>query len=316
MFGPAGNPYTRKLFEVIGCIQQHEGVQFEVKALRQSGGFRFTMELREMSDSKRPLIPKESKRKAKTLLGEIEKDVVGYTGSCLFVTDDNGGYCNEPVSNNCHISPKSSVLSKLQDQDGKVFELQWGVSQWRRFAFSGGVENLETVHQPATFDPSSRRVVIDHACVGRFACELKRHDNEFQPIDVADPDFDNPEVRFLAAYRLMLFQADQCRLARMLQEQWNRKVMRNPDVGNRLWWSKKVKNLQEDIQKIESTLKLLGKNWHAQKTIGTFDPDLVSVQAMQFWSKLGLAGCVFYGKHTAVSVFPTQGDGIRWAYST
>ena len=34
MFGPAGNPYARNLFEVIGRIQQHEGVQFEVKAVR------------------------------------------------------------------------------------------------------------------------------------------------------------------------------------------------------------------------------------------------------------------------------------------
>ncbi len=34
MFGPAGNPYASNLFEVISRIQQHEGVQFEVKAVR------------------------------------------------------------------------------------------------------------------------------------------------------------------------------------------------------------------------------------------------------------------------------------------
>ena len=34
MFGPSGNPRARNLFEVIRCIQQHEGVQFEVKAVR------------------------------------------------------------------------------------------------------------------------------------------------------------------------------------------------------------------------------------------------------------------------------------------
>ena len=34
MFGPAGNPHARNLFEVISCIQQHEGVQLEVKAAR------------------------------------------------------------------------------------------------------------------------------------------------------------------------------------------------------------------------------------------------------------------------------------------
>ncbi len=34
MFGPAGNPHARNLFEVIRCIQQHEGVQLEVHAVR------------------------------------------------------------------------------------------------------------------------------------------------------------------------------------------------------------------------------------------------------------------------------------------
>ncbi len=34
MFGPAGNPHARNLFEVISRIQQHEGVQLEVSAVR------------------------------------------------------------------------------------------------------------------------------------------------------------------------------------------------------------------------------------------------------------------------------------------
>ncbi len=34
MFGPSGNPQARNLFEVIGCMQQHEGVQLEVRAIR------------------------------------------------------------------------------------------------------------------------------------------------------------------------------------------------------------------------------------------------------------------------------------------
>ncbi len=34
MFGPSGNPHARNLFEVIRCIQEHEGVQLEVKAVR------------------------------------------------------------------------------------------------------------------------------------------------------------------------------------------------------------------------------------------------------------------------------------------
>ena len=34
MFGPSGNPHARNLFEVISCIQRHEGVQLEVNAVR------------------------------------------------------------------------------------------------------------------------------------------------------------------------------------------------------------------------------------------------------------------------------------------
>ena len=34
MFGPAGNPNARNLFEVIGHVQRREGIQLEVSAVR------------------------------------------------------------------------------------------------------------------------------------------------------------------------------------------------------------------------------------------------------------------------------------------
>ena len=34
MFGPSGNPHARNLFEVISCIQEHEGIQLEVNTVR------------------------------------------------------------------------------------------------------------------------------------------------------------------------------------------------------------------------------------------------------------------------------------------
>ena len=34
MFGPKGNPQARNLFDVIGCIQKHEGIHLEVHAVR------------------------------------------------------------------------------------------------------------------------------------------------------------------------------------------------------------------------------------------------------------------------------------------
>ena len=38
MFSPSGNPQARNLFEVIACLQDHEGVHLEVKASGYSGG--------------------------------------------------------------------------------------------------------------------------------------------------------------------------------------------------------------------------------------------------------------------------------------
>ncbi len=34
MFGPRGNPQARNLFEIIGYLQKHEGLHFEVRAVR------------------------------------------------------------------------------------------------------------------------------------------------------------------------------------------------------------------------------------------------------------------------------------------
>ena len=34
MFGPTGNPQARNLFDVIGHIQRHEGVQLRVRTIR------------------------------------------------------------------------------------------------------------------------------------------------------------------------------------------------------------------------------------------------------------------------------------------
>ena len=38
MFGPAGNPQARNLFEIIGHIQRHEGIRLQVQAVRQRTG--------------------------------------------------------------------------------------------------------------------------------------------------------------------------------------------------------------------------------------------------------------------------------------
>ena len=36
MFGPDGNPQARNLFEIIGCLQEREGLRLTVRAVRES----------------------------------------------------------------------------------------------------------------------------------------------------------------------------------------------------------------------------------------------------------------------------------------
>ena len=261
-----------------------------------------------MNRHQRGRTSKKSKRKANKRLHAIEEQVSNYKGICLFVTDDNGGCCGKPVSNNCHIVSKSAVLDELRDKETKnVLELQWGVSKWRELVFKSDVE--QRVQDTATFDPSPKST--DDACMGRFACNTPHsppHDTEFQRIDVAQPDLRDPTVRFLSGYRLALFMADQFRLARKLQGRWDRAVLRNSPPNARNLWSKEKEKLRTALWKAESTAKSLGKNWHERKTGGTFDPDLISARVLRFRSKLRLAGGVSYGKATVVTVFPTQGD--------
>jgi len=38
MLGPSGNPYVQNLFEIVSCLQQKEGVRFELKALAARAG--------------------------------------------------------------------------------------------------------------------------------------------------------------------------------------------------------------------------------------------------------------------------------------
>lgn len=38
MLGPSGNPYARNLFEIVSCLQQKTGVQFELKASAAKAG--------------------------------------------------------------------------------------------------------------------------------------------------------------------------------------------------------------------------------------------------------------------------------------
>ena len=252
------------------------------------------------------MIPKKRKQTGNKQFSVLEKDIADYEGRCLFAADDNGAYCDEPVDNNCHIVSESAVLTGLRDdKTKKVLQLQWGISQWRRMTFSSNSrkEYMESLQDPTTFDPSER--TTHDACVGWFAC--KPHDNEFQPIDVPEPDFDNPVVRFLAAYRSVLFEVDQGRQGLRFHQKWNQAIMRTFGPLQRSQWLGNAEKLKSRLRKEKSTMALLGNHWYARRASGTLDPNIVSAQVLEFRSKLRLAGCVSY-KATAVTMFAAQGD--------
>ena len=250
---------------------------------------------------------RDAKRKANRSLRNLENDVARHKGSCLFVVDDSGRFCREPVTNRCHIVSNSKVLSSLRDKDGKVLELQWGISQWRRVVF-----NID--QDPTNIDIPCRSA--DDACVGWFACKPEGnagHDDRFHLIDVADPDFDDPEVRILFAYRMEMFLADQFRLAMKLRSLWNTASMRNSSPSSRGDWFKYMETLRTGSDRAELAVVRLGKAFHLGGTTGTFDPSLVTVRVFEFRSKLRIAGCVFYGGHLATIVLPTDGDKYKMA---
>ncbi len=250
-------------------------------------------------------IPKEGKPQIHRELSDIVKDLQGYEGNCLFVIDSDGKFCGEPVSNNCHVVPRAEVLDNMKDPStGQITELDWGVSQWLPF--------LQRDEAPTSV--AMRSVSPYDACVGWFACKLHNHDDEFNPIDKARPNFKDPVVRFLAAYRIAMFQADQYRQAIHLQglkeqreqEQGNRAARRKINLGKE--WKQETRKLNKARQRAETNVKLLGRNWHSRKTSGEFNPNLVFEEVVTFRSKVHLAGCVILSRASGICVFPIEND--------
>ena len=190
-------------------------------------------------------VPRELKQAIDVALRPLKDDVARYEGSCLFVINDVGGYCNAPVSNRCHIVSNAKVLSRHKDRDGRVLEFRWGVNQWRHLLLSSDEEHPIDLLNPEIFHPFP--VSPDDACVGRFACKPSGqagHDDVFQSIDVEEPDFDDQEVRLLAAYRLVLYQVDQYRQAIELMEKWDGLVGTRPKGGSRAVWLAEKQKIQ------------------------------------------------------------------------
>ena len=256
-----------------------------------------------------PHVPDRLKSEVKRIIEPIKAEERG-TGVCLYVTDENGKRCGNPVDNNCHVIPESAVLDELKDRKfNKVFELRWGVARWEHYYARSSPTNPIAPNDVDVFEPQF--VAPEHACVGRLACKCTQpdHDNEFSLIDVKELDFNDPRVPVLSMYRAALYEADLCRLGKQLIDQHSQKALRHHQIGVRASWSKLRDSLQSRTQWSEATSERLGKIWYSWKTQGKLDADAVSVRALNFRSSLKFAACVFgYEKYVIVTVFPLGGD--------
>ena len=88
----------------------------------------------------------------------------------------------------------------------------------------------------------------------------------------------------------------------------NRDIMRNGNIGQRTGWIKKRDQIKELLPHIETMVLQLGKLRFEKRRNANIEPHVVSGQVSYFRSKLKFAACLFYGKSSAITVFPTTGD--------
>ena len=232
------------------------------------------------------------------------KSAVNHRRSCLFVIDEEGRACENPVYSNCHVIPESGVLSWLKDDpSGKVLELQWDVSRWGHHFLSNNKANPFNL-SPDSFEPPL--VGTKDACVRWFAC--KEHDVEFYPIDARYLDFNNPIVPFLCLYRSTLYTADLLRMVSGSMIMWDKQAWRRPNKQTHIEWAKSTNRIKQIIPRNDRIVAKLGKAWHIKKTSGDFESDIVCGQLLSFRSQVRFAACVSYRRDIAVVVFPYEGN--------
>ena len=260
-------------------------------------------------------VPNPRKSEVESRLEPVKR-AERYRGTCLFVVDDKGRRCGNPVENNCHVIPESAVLDVLKDDHGEILELRWGVARWGHLYVKSSESNPIDLENPDSFEP--QRVVTGNACVGWFACKDNRtntdHDGEFCSIDVKDPDFDDPLVRLLCMYRAVLYESDQCRFGRRLLENYSKQAWRRPDKTLQINWHKLETSVSNRTKWTEAAATQLGIAWVKRKSLSVADADIVSGEAVYFRSRLQFAACVFqYGKNLVVNVSPYEDDRHKMA---
>ena len=253
----------------------------------------------------RNYVPSNAKGLTNVLFNNLESDLKGYVGRCLFAADANGTKCGRLVRERRHVVPRQAVLEKLKDQkSGKVMELGWDVREWRRLLQSSDEEHPVDLGDPSTFKP--REMGIRDACARWLACEL--HDNKLGPVDVHFPDFNVPAIRLLAVYRAILCAADMCRHRQLLHRQWDKKLSRSPIKALRFHWRRETANVDKAFDIAHDSAEWLGKMWFANEQRRALDPSIIPVQVSRFRSTLKFAACLLYGAGVAVVVSPEGQD--------
>ena len=259
-------------------------------------------------DSSRRFIPRENKSSADKRKKAMYDRFNNYRPECLFVIGAGGQICREPAVHS-HTIAKEKVLTPIKGRDKKGRDNQvlvtiWGVGAFSHLFMSSSEEQpIDLI--PSTFEPHPQGV--DDASTGRFACAV-HEPNIFDSIDVAEPDFTDPEVLFLVEYRTYLYANSLLLWGRWMYDDWNREIMRSPNVRRRAGWIKKRDEIRQLLPQIEAVVSHLGELWFGKKKSANVAPQVVSGQLFRFRSSLKFAACMFYGRSSAVAVFPTGGD--------
>ena len=250
-------------------------------------------------------VPNSAKGAFNKKIRQFERDVENYDNTCLFARAEDGNPCKRRAVK-CHSIPAASVLSKLQDPNGSVLEIGWGIVPWRDMLTRNTSVDLES---PELFRP--RATGISKASTAPFACDM--HDKLFSVIDQSEPDLSDPQVPMLMAYRIALFTMDRWRkYAVFLHKQAEQltKAHNNAYADSEL---KKLVSRRDNLNpKMIQEVERLGSLWRDAPTSQTD----MHAMALHFQSNLRFAAAVMIDAGTPyVTINPGQ-DGLHTAVIT
>ena len=251
----------------------------------------------------RRYIPKQQKAAADKRKRAMFVRFRQYKPGCLFVVGAESKLCGKPTVGS-HTIPKAKVLEPMKGPDHKVLVTSWGVGEFSHLFMSSSEEDPIAL-SPSLFKPSPQG--INSASTGQFAC-CDHEPNTFDPIDVAEPDFTDLEVLFLSEYRAYLYAYSRLLWGKWMYDQWYVEIMRRPNIGRRADWIKKRAAISQLMPSVGSLVSQLGKLWFERKRSANVMPQITSGKLISFRSSLKFAGCMFYGRSSAITVFPVKDE--------